>query len=81
VSATPRKRPAAPARRAGGLRGGRLGLLDGALWAAAGGTAFATLIGWAAPLWWGFALFEHFRLQYAVGAVAIAIVAASSCSS
>jgi endonuclease/exonuclease/phosphatase (EEP) superfamily protein YafD len=48
---------------------------DAALWAAVLGALLVTLVGFAAPLFWGFALFEHFRLQYVVSALVLAAAA------
>ena len=52
------------------------GLTDKALWSAAGGALFFTLIGWGARFSWVLALFEHFRVQLAAGALLVAIGAA-----
>jgi endonuclease/exonuclease/phosphatase (EEP) superfamily protein YafD len=51
-------------------------LTSALLWAGGGAGLFVTLVGWLAPFFWGFALFEHFRILYAAGALLLAAVAA-----
>ena len=42
--------------------------------AAEAATSAATLLGFLGPLWWGFDLFSHFRVQYLLGLGILAVV-------
>ena len=45
------------------------------LWAGALGVAGASLLGWLGAWWWRLGLLEHFRVQYAVLGLAVALAA------